>query len=1059
MIFATFFTLFCYIGDLPKNVCDKKIEKYFLNEELDRLKALKENNPQDLKIRFDIAKLYHELKMNLLAKEELLFILSKDSEDEEAKNLAMEIFREELKRKKEWFYSSDKKEVLDLARSYFSNQQIGRAIQTYKHLLKEESSLVVLKELGEIYVSIGNISEAVVYFEKAYKMKPTIELRKKLAVLLTWSKKYDEALTLLLPLYKKEPENSDLAILVAEVYISKDDLENANFILEKQLKTDPENVALLSETADVLAYRGYVLQAKKIYENLIETGKDSRNILQKYASIMQLWGDFSVAEKIYKTNLLDDNTNNLQLAKLYVSTERYYEAEAIYRKLQLSSRTYVLATIELAKTKILEKDFDQGYLELCSLLNKYPFVEEAKLLKAEVLYESKKYPEAKEAYLELIAEKIELQKAYLGIGKVFLKEENFEDAEIYLKKAQEINSNYEVIFYLWQAEKRSLKDQKEILEMQDFSSKEITKISDLYLIKGDAQMSLELLQEIIKKDKEYYPAYLSLIQTYEYLHDYDNALKIIEKLLNEDIHNYKMLLWKARVLGWSNDYEESLNDYSELEQLSPDNSVLIREKARVAMWDKKFDLAMRFYNSIFKNKVDLLLQTKLLKVLKDGTVFYQDVENLCVSIFEGYEKLWSSFFGGKYHLDAKEKLEVEKIFMDLFGIYKNQKAFYLEKNAKTLVWNKRHAQALIAYKNLINFEKNNEEAFFDLGQVQCELRMCDLASETFEELIDIDPLHDRAHIALDREEIKSHAEIALNGTFWKEKGRGDLDQIMRNRLDSSAIFPINCENHFSVTENHYFETPFFNNKTYNADGFTVAYSAITSPYLRADVGFAKKYYWQSFKNTTQGLADLFFNLNDYVHLQLGYLRKDHLENLFCLEQRTQESNYKIGLGSFITHKLDMALEGTYVKFTDGNRGQYCRGDLGYRLTEHPKILKFQITAEYRNLKEQNIFIFNSGGSLVNIIFPYWTPDHYKSGRFLIDFYSDLSKYFFCASQLHYYELKCSYGYDSEKNPAFEVDGEWHIEFSDHYTFSITGLIYRSKLWKADGLWVNFNYRF
>jgi len=51
------------------------------------------------------------------------------------------------------------------------------------------------------------------------------------------------------------------------------------------------------------------------------------------------------------------------------------------------------------------------------------------------------------------------------------------------------------------------------------------------------------------------------------------------------------------------------------------------------------------------------------------------------------------------------------------------------------------------------------------------------------------------------------------------------------------------------------------------------------------------------------------------------------------------------------------------------------------------------------------------------------------------------------------------GTDTEHNPSIELRGEWHYEFLDHWTFSIKGLIHRSKLWDAEGVWADLRYQF
>ena len=364
-----------------------------------------------------------------------------------------------------------------------------------------------------------------------------------------------------------------------------------------------------------------------------------------------------------------------------------------------------------------------------------------------------------------------------------------------------------------------------------------------------------------------------------------------------------------------------------------------------------------------------------------------------------------------------------------------------------------------AYEELLGFTPGNEEAIFDYAQTECALGLCDREAETYRKLLDMDKLHSLAGKALERQKIRRNPSLKLGQIYWAERGRNGLTAIDRYRTDLGVDVPIDCRFHLKLTSHHWIEHPSFTNTSYGANGFTLGVNGVLNPYIRGEAGWTKKIYQDNeFQNTDTGYAHIWFNLRDYAVVGLGYDRTDELYNYFGIKQGIQANSWWMSINSDITRRLEVLGQAKYMGYNDDNDGRLFLLGAGYAFTDHPRIFKIALTGEYRNTQNSDVYQYEDG-QLVNIIHPYWTPQNYVDGTVTFEWYHDLSELFFCGSQLHFYDLALTLGTDTESNPSVALRGKWHYEFLDHWTFNITGLIHRSQLWDAEGIWADIRYQF
>lgn len=97
--------------------------------------------------------------------------------------------------------------------------------------------------------------------------------------------------------------------------------------------------------------------------------------------------------------------------------------------------------------------------------------------------------------------------------------------------------------------------------------------------------------------------------------------------------------------------------------------------------------------------------------------------------------------------------------------------------------------------------------------------------------------------------------------------------------------------------------------------------------------------------------------------------------------------------------------------------------------------------------------------LTDIVHPYWTPQYLRESVITLEWHHDLSRELFCGAPLHDYDLKLSFGTDSEDNALIRLEGEWNYPVTDHWNLILKGLIQDSREWDATGLWGVLQYQF
>lgn len=832
------------------------------------------------------------------------------------------------------------------------------------------------------------------------------DARLSLARLLSYSKSTRrEGLEQYYILLKENPHDPLILLEIAKIYVDETLYKQAICLL-KQMVIPADSEELQLKLAQLETSLGYAKDAKTRFISLQTACKEKEKIRLDFANALMSWGDFYAAEEIYEEEKQKHPHSfeaELHMINVWVAQQRYTQAEE--RALDAlesfpKKRKELLG--RLVEIKGLQKDDFAAITYADLLLAEDPEDERSIQVKAMLLFGIQKYEEAAVLFRQLLPYPDYSEEAYLYLGKSYYKLGDFEQANAIWEAASfPAIPLYNINLKYYQAGACVLKPWfiQEILD-DDPPAQELHIWAELYASDGYLTPMIDLYAIATTKDPDYFHAQFALAESLSNELDFVQPLNIYNTLLEDFPTNYKLLLNRARVVSWDRYYKCSLHLYDELIALNPSNLVPKLEQARVAYWGKYFELSMKLYSGLLEDT--------------SGDTWAMKFLNRQIS---------------------------------------------LEMKVNCLRWNKRVIHSLKYYQELQCADPGSATWKFEYAQALCSLGLCCDAMAIYSDILERDPLHTLAGMSLEREQMKTENGLYLYYNWWQEKGYGELSQVGRYEVVAGIEIPLACNHHLRFAERRYLEHTYFDGKYHSADGQTVEWDCRFNAYLQAFTSVTRKHYVNEFGTTYSGKANLLINLSDYGYLTLGFKKVDEVHNYFNLVQLTQGNIWWAGLESNINHYLTVNAVYEHEDYNDGNTLEHAMLNLECAFTEHPKVFKATITGEYRDTDKNNIFIYNPAGQLTNIIYPYWAPQDYFVGQLQLEWRHDYSFLEFCGAPLCFYDLKFSFGDDTDNNWYWEIKGEWQHEFYRNWKVGASFYIHRSDQWDGDGLWCNLDYRF
>ena len=155
--------------------------------------------------------------------------------------------------------------------------KLGRKDDTLKTLQAletiETKDLALEKWLADAYYGKSNFTAAEKIYRKILKTENKPNTERKLAQVLTWQKKYDQAEDLLIKICNDNPNDYKDLELLADIYAWNNDYSRAIDIYNRIVLSNSKNQDVILKLADVLRYAGRDKEAIVLYKQYIEKAK------------------------------------------------------------------------------------------------------------------------------------------------------------------------------------------------------------------------------------------------------------------------------------------------------------------------------------------------------------------------------------------------------------------------------------------------------------------------------------------------------------------------------------------------------------------------------------------------------------------------------------------------------------------------------------------------------------------------------------------------------------------------------------------------------------------
>jgi hypothetical protein len=376
--------------------------------------------------------------------------------------------------------------------------------------------------------------------------------------------------------------------------------------------------------------------------------------------------------------------------------------------------------------------------------------------------------------------------------------------------------------------------------------------------------------------------------------------------------------------------------------------------------------------------------------------------------------------------------DLRRIRLELRADFHLQRAFWLENRAKQLAWDRAWWRSEETYHRLLALSPGNQEALFDLSQVQAAQGLGQRERATLTRLLTLDGNNRLAAAALFRRERRSEPLVFGQLDFYRERGRDQLSSIHRLRTTIGGETMVDDRFRFRVGLVQWRDEPdTLPEPGFRARGFTVGAEGVLTNWLTASADYTHKdSEGLGIGSADTGSAQAWVPFKDALRVGGGVEVREELANQFAYFQGIRSTHRWIGAEAALSRRAEIAARADWIDYADDNAGKHVWIAPAYTWTEHPRTFKTTVTFETRETDEANVYQFaGPGGALSDITHPYWTPQNYRGAALTLEWRHDLAKDFFIGAPEHWYDVRVTFGLSNDSNQgvswAADYVREWH----------------------------------
>jgi len=223
--------------------------------------------------------------------------------------------------------------------SYMIEQDYDNSVKQYREVLaKDPQNVKARVSLGDVLSWQKKYDEAVLEYQETLKLLQSrgeiLEVKKKLANVYSWKRDYPKAEALYQELRAEAPGDAKDTVMLAEIFFRLGKTEDSKRLLEEVLSKDPKNRDARVLLGDVYAGNENFKKALELYNEALAEKYD-RKVKAKIGDVKSWTRDYRGAIKIYDELLIekDDKDLRVQKARILGWERKFRQSRKEYQKI------------------------------------------------------------------------------------------------------------------------------------------------------------------------------------------------------------------------------------------------------------------------------------------------------------------------------------------------------------------------------------------------------------------------------------------------------------------------------------------------------------------------------------------------------------------------------------------------------------------------------------------------------------------------------------------------------------------------------------------------------
>lgn len=912
------------------------------------------------------------------------------------------------------------------------------------------------------------------------------EARRYRALALAWGGRPDEARPLLAALADEDPRDADVMRALTWATDPRQADEGMVGRLEAWIAREPKNPQPRLELADWFLARGQVEAARRLFEAGQGLAPESEEARLRYARSRSRWGDFYAAEATVRAALAErpgDPVLRGDLLGLLLAMDRFDAAEALCRRWLHDTPDALEAWLGLAELQAKRHAYPAMRAAAETVLRLAPGHPLGQRRLAEAHAALGETEAARAGWLELTRHDEVAVDAWLALARLERRRGDEAAARVALREAAARDPERPAVRWLATGSDR-VNTQAFLTALTTPGAEPVWRLVEwagLYAGEGSFPAAVRCLEAALLAQPDYFPAEEPHAEFLAIAGRYEEAEEAFARLDERFPANRQIMLKRARALGWGRRYEQSLATYAAVLALNPSDPVPLLEQARVAGWAKQRARAAAHYAERWAEPVDLRLARGL--VASSPVRAADEVETSWrqwaeARLAEGEYDLAADeppFAGMESWAQAAPGLSPDGDFagltdwpaawvdlrLELWADLLLQRSFWLENRAKQLAWDRRWIRAEETYGRLLATSPGNQEAWFDLSQVQAAQGLGYREHASLRQLLSLDANNALAGRALFRRERRSAPMVHVGGRWFEESGRDQLASMRWRelRLGTELMADFRHRLDLDLWRGRHQATAGARER-FDSRGFDLRGATVLNEHLAANGGFTRRQFTSPRlrRRDTWNLAG-WGTFTDGARVGLGWETRPEAANAFALRRGAHAQHAWLGGELPLGRRADLTGRIARLLYNDGNRGAHLWIAPAYTWTEHPRTFRTILTLEARDTDEASRYLFSPEGVLTAIVYPYWTPQDYLAAALTLLWRHDLAREFFIGAPEHWYEVRVTFNVGTDRNAGGNLEAEYVREWRDRWVLRAGLTLTRSREWDATGAHLRLGRRF